>query len=123
MTIYRDEGDAFVTGTYDFTSDVSAFRAALAEVVADGGGDYPEALDEAFDAALTEPAWRDPTTTLQLIFLVADAPPHVERQVTGYDASIRSAEVRRELPYGWGTGRATTAGRSDDAVRKGSNAT
>jgi hypothetical protein len=94
MTIYRDEGDAFVTGTYDFTSDVNAFRAALAEVVADGGGDYPEALDEAFDAALTEPAWRDPATTLQLIFLVADAPPHVERQVTGYDESIRSAVER-----------------------------
>jgi hypothetical protein len=94
MTIYRDEGDAFVAGTYDFTSDVSAFRAALADVVADGGGDYPEALDEAFDAALTEPTWRDPATTLQLIFLVADAPPHVERQVSGYDESIRSAVER-----------------------------
>ena len=60
MTVYRDEGDAFVTRTYDFTSDVEAFRAALAEVVADGGGDYPEALDEAFAEAVDAPSWRDP---------------------------------------------------------------
>ena len=94
MTVYRDEGDAFVTRTYDFTSDVDAFRAALAEVVADGGGDYPEALDEAFAEAVDAPSWRDPASTLQLMFLVADAPPHVERQVTGYDTTIRSAVSR-----------------------------
>jgi hypothetical protein len=28
------------------------------------------------------------------MFLVADAPPHVERQVTGYDESVRSAVSR-----------------------------
>ncbi|HZI44523.1 MAG TPA: VWA domain-containing protein [Ilumatobacter sp.] len=94
MTVYRDEGDAFVTRTYDFTSDVDAFRAALAEVVADGGGDYHEALDEAFAEAVDAPSWRDPATTLQLMFLVADAPPHVERQVTGYDLTIGSAVSR-----------------------------
>jgi hypothetical protein len=94
MTVYRDEGDAFVTRTYDFTPDVEAFRAALAEVVADGGGDYPEALDEAFAEAVDAPSWRDPATTLQLMFLVADAPPHVERQVAGYDESIQSAVSR-----------------------------
>lgn len=94
MTVYRDEGDTFVTRTYDFTSDVDAFRAALADVVADGGGDYPEALDEAFAEAVDAPSWRDPATTLQLMFLVADAPPHVERQVTGYDVSTRSAVGR-----------------------------
>jgi len=94
MTVYRDEGDAFVTSTFDFTSDVDAFRAALADVVAEGGGDTPEALDEAFDEAVTAPSWRDPATTLQLMFLVADAAPHVERQVTGYDVSTRTAVSR-----------------------------
>lgn len=48
MTLYRDEGDDFVTSTYDFTGEVADFRSALADVVADGGGDYPEALDEAW---------------------------------------------------------------------------
>jgi len=91
---HQVQDNAKVKLTYDFTSDVQAFRAALAEVVADGGGDYPEALDEAFAEAVAAPSWRDPATTLQLMFLVADAPPHVERQVSGYDESVRSAVSR-----------------------------
>jgi len=95
MTIYRDEGDEFVTATYDFTSDVAAFRDALAEVVADGGGDYPEAMEEGLAEALAEPAWRDPATTVQLAFLVADAPPQIARDVpTTYADSIRDATAR-----------------------------
>jgi Mg-chelatase subunit ChlD len=95
MTLYRDEGDVFVTSTYDFTADVGAFRTALAAVVADGGGDYPEALDEGLADALAVPSWRDPAATVQLVFLVADAPPHVDRQVAvPYTASLAAAVGR-----------------------------
>jgi len=95
MTLYRDEGDAFVTSTYDFTSDVPAFRTALAEVQAGGGGDYPEAMEEGLAEALAKPAWRDPSTAVQLAFLVADAPPHVDRDVpVTYVDSIRDAVSR-----------------------------
>lgn len=95
MTLYRDEGDAFVTANYDFTSDIEQFRAALADVVADGGGDYPEALDEGLADALAKPAWRDPAQAIQLIFIIADAPPHVGRQVaTPYTDSVVTAVER-----------------------------
>lgn len=95
MTVYRDLEDAFVTRTFDFTSDVEVFRTALAAVVADGGGDYPEALDEGLAEALTVPSWRDPATTVQLVFLVADAPPQVARQLErGYPESIADAVTR-----------------------------
>ena len=95
MTLYRDEGDAFVTATHDFTSDVGAFAEALADVVADGGGDYPEALDEALAEALAKPAWRPPEDVLQLVFLVADAPPQISRTVqTPYTASMLEAAGR-----------------------------
>lgn len=95
MTLYRDEGDSFVTSTFDFTDDVAAFRAALAEVRAGGGGDYPEAMEEGLAEALAKPAWRDPTSTVQLAFLVADAPPHVDRDVQfTYVDSIRDAVGR-----------------------------
>jgi hypothetical protein len=95
MTVYRDEGDAFVTRTFDFTRDVAAFQEALGEVRAVGGGDYPEALDEALAAALDEPAWRDPADTVQLTFVVADAPPQVGRDVPKpYDESLRDAASR-----------------------------
>lgn len=95
MTVYRDEGDSFVTRTFDFTSDVEGFRDALGEVAASGGGDYPEALDEALAAALDEPAWRDPADTLQLAFVIADAPPQVGREVAKpYDKSLIEAAER-----------------------------
>jgi hypothetical protein len=95
MTLYRDEGDAFVTATHDFTADVDAFRVELAKVVADGGGDYPEALDEGLAEALTAPAWREPASTIQLVFLVADAPPQIGREVpVPYTASVVDAIAR-----------------------------
>ncbi len=95
MTVYRDRGDSFLTGTFDFTSDVAAFDRALADVRADGGGDYPEAVDEALAASLSEPTWRPAESTVQLIFLVADAPPHVDRQVAvPYTESMIEARSR-----------------------------
>lgn len=95
MTLYRDEGDAFVAATYDFTGDVAQFQSALADVVADGGGDYPEALDEGLAAAFAEPTWRDPGDAVQLVFVVADAPPQIGRQVdVPYTDSIRTAIER-----------------------------
>ncbi len=102
MTLYRDVDDTFVTSTFDFTSDVEAFRTALSNVVADGGDDYPEALDEGLAESLKAPAWRDPSSTIQLMFLVADAPPQVGRQLqgNGYPDSIVDAVVPRhqDLP-------------------------
>ncbi|MDP9465402.1 MAG: VWA domain-containing protein, partial [Actinomycetota bacterium] len=95
MTLYRDEGDTFVTSTFDFTGDIEAFRAALNDVVADGGGDYPEALEEGLESALSAPGWRDPASTVQLVFLVGDAPPRLDRQVpVEYPAAIIDAVAR-----------------------------
>ena len=58
MTVYRDQGDAYVSRTFDFTPDVDAFEEALAEVRADGGGDYPEDLNEALSRSVHVPEWR-----------------------------------------------------------------
>jgi hypothetical protein len=95
MTLYRDEGDAFVTATYDFTGDIAEFKAALRDVVADGGGDYPEALEEGLAEALSEPNWRPAADAVQLVFVVADAPPQLGRQLqVTYPDSIRTAIER-----------------------------
>lgn len=79
MTIYRDRGDVFVSRTFDFTPDVESFTAELREVVADGGGDYAESLNEGLHNAIHQPEWRL-DETVSLIFLVADAPPHLDYQ-------------------------------------------
>jgi uncharacterized protein YegL len=93
MTKYRDIGDSYLTKTIDFTSDINAFSETLNAAQADGGGDTPEAVDEALASALSEPSWR--SDSIQLIFLVADAGPHIDRQVQEpYTTSMRKAAAR-----------------------------
>lgn len=77
MVTYRDRGDAFVTNVFEFTPDVQEFHRDLSTVYADGGGDYPESLNEGLHDALHSVEWRG-GNTVQLIFLVADAPPHLD---------------------------------------------
>ena len=77
MTIYRDRGDLFVSRTFDFTPDVTVFTDALREVQAEGGGDYPESLNEGLHQSLHMPEWRQ-DETVSLLFLIADAPPHLD---------------------------------------------
>jgi hypothetical protein len=76
-TVFRDRGDAFVTRTFDFTPDVRAFQGALRAVVADGGGDTPEAVNAAIHDAIHKPSWRG-GQTVSLAFLVGDAAPHLD---------------------------------------------
>ncbi len=77
MVAYRDRGDEYVARTFDFTPRVEEFAANLDSIYADGGGDYPEDLNEALSRAVHEPEWRV-EGTVSLIFLVADAPPHLD---------------------------------------------
>jgi hypothetical protein len=77
MTIYRDRGDLFISRTFDFTTDIEQFTSELANVTAEGGGDYAESLNEGFHNAIYLPEWRV-EETVSLIFLVADAPPHLD---------------------------------------------
>jgi hypothetical protein len=74
LVVYRDEGDAYVTRVFDFVADLEAFRLNLSAQSADGGGDEPEAMDQALQAA-RDLAWRTEGAA-RIAFLVADAPPH-----------------------------------------------
>lgn len=77
MTLYRDREDAYVVESVDFVPDVAAFVEHLNHVEADGGGDYAEDLTQGLFRALEEPEWRI-ENTVSLIFLIADAPPHLD---------------------------------------------
>jgi hypothetical protein len=79
LTIFRDHGDNFLTRTWNFSSDVKGFQRAIADVDADGGGDYPEDVQQGLHDALVKPSWREPGT-VKLVFLVGDAPPHLDYQ-------------------------------------------
>lgn len=88
LVAYRDEGDQFVTRTYPFTADLDEVQANLAAQRADGGGDTPEAMDQAMARALAQ-EWRP--DAVRTILLVADAPPHAENVAKTWSA----AEVAR----------------------------
>jgi len=77
LVTYRDRDDVYITRVYDFTPDVTTFQRTLEGVTASGGGDYPESLNEALHDALYSVTWRE-SKTVRLIFLVADAPPHLD---------------------------------------------
>jgi len=73
LVAYKDEGDDYVTRTAPFTSDLRKMQAQFVELGASGGGDYPEAMDQALGRAVALD-WRD--DAVKSLLLVADAPPH-----------------------------------------------
>ena len=87
LTHYRDQGDDYVTRSSDFTSDIEAFQNDLDEVIADGGGDFPEAMGEAMIEVMGL-NWSQEANVSRLVFIAADAPPHSGRQERVDDAAI-----------------------------------
>ena len=93
MVSYRDRGDDYVTRLFDFDDDVGRFSDTIRGVVADGGGDEPEALNEALHMAIQRPEWRA-DDAVRLVFLLADAPPHLDYQ-DDYDYAVEMVEARK----------------------------
>ncbi len=80
MNFYKDVSDTYVVRPNDFTASVDDAVAQLAAERASGGGDFPEAVDQAVASAINDHAWREQATA-RLLFLVLDAPPHQGDQV------------------------------------------
>ncbi len=78
LVVYRDQGDAYVTRQFNFTDDLQAFKDVLGQQQSDGGGDTPEAADAAL-ADMLQLSWLAGNVA-RIAFLVADAPPHAERE-------------------------------------------
>jgi len=88
LVAYKDEGDVYVTRTYPFVSNIDSMQANLQAQYADGGGDYPEAMDLALARAVAQD-WRP--DAVKSLLLVADAPPHDEN----IGKAWRAAEAAR----------------------------
>jgi len=96
MVTYRDITDDYVTRVYDFTPNVRRFQSDLSEVRAAGGDDYPESLNRALHEAIHRTEWRV-DDTVSLIFLVADAPPHLDYPQDDDYAQEMVAAARRGI--------------------------
>jgi von Willebrand factor type A domain len=92
FVFYRDLGDDYVTATVPLGHDFSAAQSALRQHRASGGGDYPEAMDQALIRAAGQ-AWRP--DAVKSLLLVADAPPHDENVALTWRATehLRAARV------------------------------
>lgn len=93
LVAYRDRGDAFFVRAFDFSDDLGRFQQVLGELRAGGGGDYPEALNEALHTAVHGLSWRGDGAT-RMVVTVADAPPHLDRGAPWFDEDMQGALAR-----------------------------
>ena len=90
---YRDKGDAYVTRVHDLSGDMDEVYARLSALRAEGGGDCPEHVSAALSDAVHRVSWTQ-NSALRLIFLVGDAPPHLDYQ-DGFDFRKHVREARQ----------------------------
>jgi hypothetical protein len=88
LVAYRDKGDDYVVKSFDLTNDIDTVYANLRSFSAGGGGDTPESVNEALNEAVTKMTWSKERGVLKIVFLVGDAPPHMD-----YDNAPKYPEV------------------------------
>ena len=91
LVAYRDRGDQYVTRRVDLSADLDSVYAALMDFQADGGGDSPESVNQALFDAVHQMSWSQDSQAYQAIFLVGDAPPHMDYNEAQYPAIVTEA--------------------------------
>jgi len=76
VVAYRDEGDEYVTRWTDLSFRTDKLRSFLATLSASGGGDWEEAILQAFETAERDLNWRQ--RSKKIIILIGGSPPHPE---------------------------------------------
>jgi hypothetical protein len=95
LVAYRDISDEYVTKTFDLTTDIQGLYANLLELKARGGADWPESVNEALDVAANKLRWTPAGDVRWIVFLVGDAPPHMDpAQDTKYPTTLAAAKQK-----------------------------
>lgn len=91
---YRDRGDQYVTQPFNLIDDVDGVYGNLTGFQAGGGGDMPESVNQALHEAVTKMSWSKEPGALKMIFLVGDAPPHMDySDDVKYPETVRLAKA------------------------------
>ncbi len=88
LVAYRDRGDEYITKLTPLSDDLDAVYSDLMKLSAAGGGDFPESVNQALHEAVTKFEWNKEPRTLRLMYLVGDAPPHMD-----YDNDTKYTET------------------------------
>ncbi len=91
LVAYRDRGDQYVTKTVDLSDDLDSVYSILMDFEANGGGDTPESVNAALYDAVHNMSWSEGEQAYQVIFLVGDAPPHMDYNEVRYPEIVASA--------------------------------
>ncbi len=95
LVAYRDRGEAYITQVTGLSSDLDSLYAILMDYRAAGGGDTPESVNAALHDAVHKIAWSRDQVTYRAVFLVGDAPPHMDYQgEPQYPQIIAEAKAR-----------------------------
>ncbi|NNJ95093.1 MAG: VWA domain-containing protein [Halobacteria archaeon] len=95
LVAYRDRGDAYVTRVVDLSSDLDSMYATLMDFQAQGGGDGPESVNQALHDAIHKVSWNQQDGTYKVVFLVGDAPPHMDYpNDVKYPVTLRAAKAK-----------------------------
>ena len=95
LVAYRDIGDDYVTSKIELTRDIQDLYANLLDLKARGGGDWPESVNEALDVAVNRLQWTPGNDVRHIVFLVGDAPPHMDyAQDTKYPTTLSVARQK-----------------------------
>jgi hypothetical protein len=104
VVAYRDKGDEYVTKWVDFSFKTEKVQNFVANLRSDGGGDYPEAVYEAVQAAMTELKWRE--SSRRIMIIIGSSPPHpgtmpqllgLVRELKEKNGAIGAIDVTRRL--------------------------
>jgi hypothetical protein len=92
LVAYRDRGDDYVVKSTPLSTDVQGLYGKLIKLEAAGGGDDPESVNEALDKAISSLQWSSGENVKHILFLVGDAPPHMDyRQERQYPEILKTA--------------------------------
>jgi uncharacterized protein YegL len=80
LVAYRDRGDDYVTKVVDLSEDIDSVYGTLMDFRAAGGGDGPESVNQALYDAVNKITWSQGEDAYRVVFLVGDAPPHMDYQ-------------------------------------------
>jgi len=75
VTLYRDEGDEYVTRNIPFTDNAKAIQDRLKNEGPKGGGDIPEDVLAALNSLIGYQKWSPSKTAKKVIVVISDAPP------------------------------------------------
>lgn len=95
LVAFRDRGDDYVTRVVDLSTDLDSMYAKLMDFQAAGGGDAPESVNQALYDAVHRVSWSQDPDSYKVIFLVGDAPPHMDYpDDVKYPETLKAAAAR-----------------------------